>query len=218
MSESDSFIVEVSEEIRREKLFKIFKKYAWLLVLVVFAIVGGIAYNEWNTSNRETEARLTGDVMLAAIAAKDTAALATISEQGGPAAVIADLQIANIAQERGDIQTALDLYRKIAGQADASPLYTDLAWLKIVMLEGDDMEQNERKSAYERLTAMGAPYRLLAQEQQAMQYLRDGDRQAALDGLFAILDDPETTQALLSRTQQLIVSLGGEISLGAENG
>ena len=77
MSESDSFIDEVTDEVRRDRLFKLFKKYAWILVLAVVAIVGGTAYVEWDKSNTRAEARLTGDVMLAAIAANDSAALDT---------------------------------------------------------------------------------------------------------------------------------------------
>ena len=41
VSESDSFIDEVTEEVRRDKLFAVFRKYAWIGVLAVAAIVGG---------------------------------------------------------------------------------------------------------------------------------------------------------------------------------
>jgi len=40
VSDTDSFIEEVSEEVRRDRLFKIFKKYAWVAVLVVVLLVG----------------------------------------------------------------------------------------------------------------------------------------------------------------------------------
>ena len=48
VSDTDSFIEEVSEEVRRDRLFKIFKKYAWVAVLVVVLLVGGAAFNEYN--------------------------------------------------------------------------------------------------------------------------------------------------------------------------
>ena len=41
MSDTDSFIDEVSEEIRREKLFKTFRKYGWIGVALVVLVVGG---------------------------------------------------------------------------------------------------------------------------------------------------------------------------------
>ena len=48
VSDTDSFIEEVSEEVRRDRLFKIFKKYAWVAVLIVVLLVGGAAFNEYN--------------------------------------------------------------------------------------------------------------------------------------------------------------------------
>jgi hypothetical protein len=97
-------------------------------------------------------------------------------------------------------------------------MYADLAWLKIVMLDGDNMAENERNSAYDRLTAPTAPYRLLAQEQLAMQYVRDGDIEAATKELAAILIDPSLTPGLRSRAQQLMVALGGDIGANTANG
>ena len=41
VSDTDSFIDEVSEEIRREKLFKTFRKYGWIGVALVVIVVGG---------------------------------------------------------------------------------------------------------------------------------------------------------------------------------
>jgi len=218
LSESDSFIDEVTDEVRRDKLFKLFKKYTWILVLVVVAIVGGTAYNEWNKSRQETEARLTGDLLLAAIAAQDSEALANMAAGDTPSALIAQLQQANILESNGDIEGAVAALGKVAGLAGAAPIYTDLAWLKIIMLDGANMDANARNDAYDRLTAPGGPYRLLAQEQRAMQYVRDGDNDAAVKELAAILDDPEVTPGLRSRAQQLIVALGGDLDADTANG
>jgi hypothetical protein len=48
VSDTDSFIDEVSEEIRREKLFKTFRKYGWIGVALVVLVVGGTGYREYN--------------------------------------------------------------------------------------------------------------------------------------------------------------------------
>lgn len=218
MSESDSFIVEVTEEVRREKLFKLFKKYGWVMVLLVLGIVGGTAYNEWAKSSSQKEARLTGDLMLAAIAANNPAPLETLVGQNAASTVVAALEIANMAETAGDTKAALAGYRTVANMPDTLIVYTDLAWLKIVMLDGDNMPESERSSAYERLMAPGAPYRLLAQEQLAMQYVRSGDTEAAITELSAIVNDPGVTQTLRGRAQQLIVALGGVVAPTTANG
>ena len=41
MSNPDSFIEEVTEEVRRDRLFALFRKYGWIGVVLVLAIVGG---------------------------------------------------------------------------------------------------------------------------------------------------------------------------------
>ena len=48
VSDTDSFIDEVSEEIRREKLFKTFRKYGWIGVALVVIVVGGTGYREYS--------------------------------------------------------------------------------------------------------------------------------------------------------------------------
>ena len=47
MSLNDSFIKEVSEEVRRDKLFKYLKKYSWIGIIAIIIIVCIVAYNEW---------------------------------------------------------------------------------------------------------------------------------------------------------------------------
>lgn len=218
MSESESFIDEVSDEVRRDKLFKVFKKYGWILGLVVVAIVGGTAYNEWKKSSQETAAQLSGDLMQAAAIANNADALTALTSGDAPQAVVALFEQANLLLGAGDTAAALEALQKVADNRDVPVVYSDLAWLKIVMLDGANMPENERNDAYARLTAATAPYRLLAQEQRAMQYVRDGDISAATAELAKILVDPSITPGLRSRAQQLMVALGGDIGADTANG
>ena len=56
MSNTDSFIEEVTDEVRRDKLYAALRKYGWIGILAVAAIVGGAAYSEYN----KAQARCTG--------------------------------------------------------------------------------------------------------------------------------------------------------------
>ena len=53
LSLNDSFIKEVSEEVRRDKLFKYFKKYSWIGILLIFILVCAVAINEWMKQNEK---------------------------------------------------------------------------------------------------------------------------------------------------------------------
>ena len=67
MSNPDSFIEEVTEEVRRDRLFAAFRKYGWIGGLVVLGIVGGAAWNEWQKNQAAARAQGFGDAMLEAL-------------------------------------------------------------------------------------------------------------------------------------------------------
>ena len=54
MSDTDSFIEEVSEEVRRDKLFATMRKYGWIAVLIVLLLVGGTVYREFRFAADES--------------------------------------------------------------------------------------------------------------------------------------------------------------------
>ena len=44
MSNTDGFIEEVSEEVRKDKLFALYKKYGWIPVVIICSLVGGAGF------------------------------------------------------------------------------------------------------------------------------------------------------------------------------
>ena len=47
VSDTDSFLQEVSEELRRDRLYRNIRKYGWLAILLVVLVVGGATYREY---------------------------------------------------------------------------------------------------------------------------------------------------------------------------
>ena len=211
MSENDSFIDEVSEEVRRDKLFGFFKKYLWVFIAIVVFIVGGAAVNEYLKAKKEADAQAVGEALLAAQSANDAGAFGAIAEDGGSAAVLARLDQAAVLAFEGQAGAAATILDEIATDSDVLPVYRDLALLKSVMINGENMSAADLDSAFGGLTAIGAPFRLLAIEQRAIVNLRNGDKAAALTDLSEILIDSNATQDLRNRAQELTISLGGEI-------
>lgn len=211
MSETDSFIEEVSDEVRRDKLFGFFKKYLWVFIALVIFIVGGAAVNEYLKAKNETDAQAVGEALLAAQAANDAGAFAAVAANGGSAQVLAKLDQAAVLAFEGQDGAAATILDEIAADGDVPPVYRDLALLKSVMVNGQNMSAADLDSAFAGLTSLGAPFRLLAIEQRAIVNLRNGDTDAALSDLREIMVDANATQDLRSRVQELTVSLGGEI-------
>ena len=77
VSDTDSFIDEVTEEVRRDQLFLLLRKYGWIAVVVVLLIVGSAAYLEWQRSQDTAAAQATGDAILAAMERDDAASRAS---------------------------------------------------------------------------------------------------------------------------------------------
>jgi hypothetical protein len=215
VSQTDSFIEEVTEEVRRDVLYGYARKYGWIAVLVVVLAVGGAAYNEWSKARTTAAAQAQGDAIIAALNADDATARATALEKlagdAGPAATLIELRRAAILAEEGDKDAAAALLEKVASAADTTAIYRDLAQLKLVILQGDAMEASARMAILDRLANPGAPYRAVALEQRALALLAAGDQDAALTQLTDLLDEPGISQGMSNRTQQLIVALGGTL-------
>ena len=87
MSNTDGFIEEVSEEVRKDKLFALYKKYGWIAVLVIFGLVGGAGFLEYQKSASANAAAARGDALIAALEQDDATLRAlelnNISNSGG---------------------------------------------------------------------------------------------------------------------------------------
>jgi hypothetical protein len=214
VSETDSFIEEVSEEVRRDKLFALMRKWGWIPISLVILAVGGAAYNEWSKSQARMTAQARGDGIIAALNLDSPAAradaLAKISTDAGAAKVLVDLQRAAILLDTQDRDGALEILDRLAGDTGIAQVYRDLARLKAIILRGADMEAEARMAALRELGKPGAPFRVVAMEQQAIALLDAGDRAGAIDMLKRLQEEPLVTPAMRSRAGQMVTSLGGE--------
>ena len=70
MANEDSFINEVTEEVRRDRLFALMRRYGWIAVLLVVIIVGGASWNEWRKASQQAAAEDKGDALIAALQAE----------------------------------------------------------------------------------------------------------------------------------------------------
>ncbi len=209
VSNSDSFIDEVTEEVRREKLFGQLRKYGWIGVAAVVAIVGGAAWNEYRTAQERNAAQATGDALLAALEENDVAAraseIAGVEAEGSATAVTALLTAAT-QEEADDAPAAFATLTALAANEDIPVMYRDLAAFKAAMLPSDDA--TARLAALEALSQPGQPFRLLALEQMAYATLDGGDAEGAIALLRSIEEDAGVTRGLLERVQTLMVALG----------
>lgn len=211
MSDTDSFIDEVTEEVRRDRLFAMLRKYGWIGILLVLVLVGGAAYREWNITQNRNASQALGDALISAIgetnAAERMSALSAIEADADGAILVAFLN-ASAALDAGETETAYNLLRGIADNAAYSETYRDLATLKLA-IAGSDLGIDERTELLLPIAVPGRPFRLLAEEQLAMIDVEKGDVETAISRLNRISSDSEASTGLRQRVSQVIVALGG---------
>lgn len=210
VDQTDSFIEEVTEEVRRDRLFAAFRKYGWIGVLAILLLVGGSAFNEWQKSRARALAEGFGDAVLRALEAENPAAALAGLPASGPQLGVARLLTAAQAAQDGKPEAALADLRAIAADASAPVSLRDLARIKAAVLGRGLIPEAERRAELEALAAPGAAYRLLALEQMAIDALAAGDTDAAMALAREIAAADGVTAGLQQRASELIVALGGE--------
>ncbi|WP_444666430.1 hypothetical protein [Cereibacter changlensis] len=211
MSNPDSFIDEVTEEVRRERMFSYLRRYGWIGIAIVLLIVGGAAYTEWNKAQTAANSQAFGDAILAALDQPDAearhAALTAVEAEGDRSAVLDLLLASDPATNRAGALAALE---HAASDASLPASYRDLAVLRRVILAGADLPLADRRALLDGIAAAGRPFRPLALEQMAYLSVEAGETEAAITQLRALTTDQEAPAGLRQRAQQMIVALGGE--------
>jgi hypothetical protein len=215
VSNPESFIDEVTEEVRRDRLFATFRKYGWIAILLVALIVGGAAYTEWKKASHAAQAKAFGDSLLTALDENDPASRRkALADVAGAASGIPDSmaiqQLLLASDPAGDKAGTLAALDAVANDAAISQTYRDLAVLRRVILAGADMDIAARRAALDPLAVPGRPFRTLAQEQLAYLSVEAKDTEAAITQLRAISTDQEAPTGLRQRANQMIEALGGK--------
>lgn len=223
MSNTDSFIDEVTEDLRRDKLFATYRRYGWIAGLLVVVIVGGAAFNEWNRAQNRAAAEAFGDEVFTALEMGDDAerlaALQAIEapDDGGPLVTLLAAAEATTAKE---FDTAAAALRALADNPELPSVYRDLANLRLVLMGSVALGPEDRLARIEALSTPGGAFRQIAREQQALLFIEQGEKDAAMELLTAIAEDASSTSGQRQRAAQLVVSLGGsfeDLNLGQSN-
>lgn len=212
MSNPESFIDEVSEELRRDRAVTFLKKYGWIAVLVVVVIVGGTAWNEWRKASAQADAEAFGEAVLSALDNNEpearVAALSEVEATGAQQGILQLLTAGELLeQDRAAAISAL----QVAAEDSALPdPYRQLAALKRVMAGSDLIPLDERQSVIAGLAQPGQPFRPLALEQSALLALEANDTQRAIEILQDLLEQSDVSEMLRQRVTQLLIGLGAD--------
>ena len=217
MSNNESFIEEVTEEVRRDRLYALMRRYGWIAVVSVVALVGGTAYNEYRKSQNAATAQALGDAILQAAqipdpeGRHDSLAQVEALTEGTALAPVALLD-ASAQFEAGDISGAIATLQPLTTDPDLPLIYRDIAAFRLVSQGADAIPADIRADLIDRISAPGAPLRLLGLEQSALFELEQGNVDAAVEILQGLVQEEGLTEAMLQRSAQLLAVLGADAS------
>ncbi len=210
---------EVDEELRQERVEKLWKQYGKFVIAVAVLIVLGVAgWQFWQ--NQERDARIAEGAKFAEAAAlleagktaeAATAFAALAGETTSGYAILARLNEASIRVQAGDAAGAIDIYDSVAADegvpVSIRKLATVLAGLQALRVASIDIAVIESMLAS--LTLAGEAYRYIALEILAVAAQKAGDIEKAKTHYKSIVDDPAAPTSVRSRASQMLDILGG---------
>ncbi len=219
MSNPDSFIEEVTEEVRRDRLFRLFRKYGWIGIVAILGLVAGTAWTEWSKARDGARAEAFGDALIDALdhgtPDERREALAAVPTDGEQTAILNLILASDPDEDKAATMAALET---VANDASLAPAYRDLAVLRRVLVAGSDLPLADRRTALDAIAVAGRPYRVLALEQIGYLLIEEGKTDEAIEALSALAQDQEASGALRARLGQVIIALGGTLPETATDG
>lgn len=211
MSETDSFIQEVTEEVRQDRMFALWKKWGPYVLVAIALVVGGSAFWSWMQARERAQAEARGAALLAVEPDSLEAQQKLARTLDPPARLVAEFTAAADLARAGKTDEAVTQYRQIAARGDLAASYRQLAQLEAIRLEAPTADPQAALAKLRPLMAADAPYALLARELAAALQLEAGDTQAAHEALKAIITDPRATRNMRIRARELLTATGGSL-------
>lgn len=215
----DSFIREVDEELRTDRMKAIWKRFGKYIIAVAVLIVAGTAadriYDTWRTS----QASQSGDEFLAALnlareGRQDAAleALTALETDGhGSYAVLARMRAATVLADKGDYQAAITAFSAIGNDGSVPSAIRDVARIRAGYLLVDHGSYSDVSAQVEMLSDPENPMRHSAREALGLAAWKEGNATQARDWFDLIAGDNGVPGGVRQRAEimlDLIVASG----------
>jgi hypothetical protein len=206
---------EVDEEVRRERLRKLWERYNWLILAVVVLVVGGVAgwrgYEYYQSKQAaESGAQFEAAMSLAEAGKLEeaTAAFDKIAQTGTSGyRVLARLRAASVTAAR-DKAAAVKGFDAVAADSSIDSKLRDLAAIRAGFLLVDSAPLTEMQQRLEPLTGAQGTFRHTARELLALSAFRAKDAAAIKRWGDMITGDLESPAAMRGRVEALLALAG----------
>ncbi|HRP11277.1 MAG TPA: tetratricopeptide repeat protein [Terricaulis sp.] len=203
-NETDTFVQEVDEKMREERMTAFAKKYGIWIGAAVLVVLAGIGGWQWWGEHRISEARKHADDFVAAqtlVAENDLEgakqAFAGLREKG-PSVYrnMAGMEYAAVLSAQGDLEAALAEFDRVAEDV-SDPIMRDSARLRAAYIAAEIQDFASLQTRLQPLIAADNSFSFLARELLGVEAWEAGELDLArstLEGLTLAFDAPEAVR------------------------
>ncbi len=213
---NEAFIREVDEELRREQMSNIGKRYGvWIIVAVLVALAAFGGWTWWN-HHQNTLAGEQGEQLATALDDIQSGRVAQATELVGKLTTsdkdavraTALLTQADLLLSKNDTKGAAAAFGKVAADETLAQPFRDMALVRQTAVEYDSLQPQQVIDRLRGLADKGSPWLGSAGEMVAVAYLRQNKLQQAGQTFALIAQTDSVPESVRARAVQMAGSLG----------
>ncbi len=217
-AQQEVFMREVDDALREDEVMGMFRRYGKPVLAIVGLGLMSLAGYLWWENDQTAKAEERGEQMIVALdelevgktkeADAQLASLIDAAGGAGGSAIAAKLVRAGIALEDGRAKDAVKLYDEVASDTDAPQPYRDLAVVRGVAADFDNLAPDAVVTRLKPLAAPGNPWFGVAGELLGVAYLKQEKPELAGPLFAQIARDETLPDSLRGRARQMAGLLG----------
>ena len=214
-NDGDSLLREVDEELRREKMARLWQRYNGLILGAAAVVIAGVAGYKFLESRRLSATYTAGSQFNAAVELANqnkreeaVKAFQHIAETGPHGyASLAKLHIAGAYVKDGKTAEAVAAFDALAADPSVDQLLKNFAQLQAASLRMDQADFTEMQNRLNSLTGESSPYKVSARELLGFAAFKAGKLEEARKLLEPLLIDPNATRAIQDRIKIVMAEI-----------
>tara|TARA_B100001121_G_scaffold183230_1_gene159894 strand:- start:1481 stop:2119 length:639 start_codon:yes stop_codon:yes gene_type:complete len=205
MVESESFIKEVSEEVKRDILFKTLKKFKWTIIVLITLLVGAVCGYEYYKFDKNVKAQEIGEFFVSAIEnLKNNGQTVTEEVNNKFISVLIKLHEAKYFEEKGDIKSATAAYNHIINKYGDHKFFNHYSKFQLYLMNpAKSMGDTKKIELLDELSAPDGPLKLLALEQKLYVFVKINDLENIKLQMKLILSDQSIPPEQVRRIKEI---------------
>ena len=205
MVESESFIKEVSDEVKKDKLFKALNKFKWPLSALVLLLIGAVGGYEYYKFQKKARAQENGEFFVSAIENLNNNGQTVTQEINNKLiSVLIKLNEAKYFEEKGDIKSATEAYKYIINKYGENKFFNHYSKFQLYLINpAKSLSDKKKIEVLDELSAPDGPLKLLALEQKLYLYVKINDLDNIKLQVKLILSDQGITPEQVIRIKEV---------------